>query len=161
MYFVSRQIRWPDGSHLVEICEGQDYASPGMLVPRWSRLGEGQEFKDPREAVSAAVAVCEAWRKVADPDDPVPELAGFATAGGMCATEEVTYDEARAWAERTWERLPKCSHCGDPLPEKGKRWRAETWSGEEQCSESCAEAVVEFNERWEAEQAAEEEACDG
>lgn len=39
-----------------------------------------------------------------------------------------------------------CDSCGDPLPEKRKRWHADDWSGMEYCSKECAAKAAEFNE---------------
>ena len=47
MFYVSRQIEYPSGTYLVEICEGQDYASPDMLTIKYGRLGEAKNSARP------------------------------------------------------------------------------------------------------------------
>ena len=79
LWFVSRQ-RYLDGEHrrIVEIAlGGRDYSNPDMLVPQFH--DEGREYEDPREAVKAAISVCEQWRKARPADDP--HVAHGATAG--------------------------------------------------------------------------------
>ncbi len=144
MYYVSRQCRWPDGKLLVEIVSGGlDHAGADMLTPRFP--GEGQEYADPREAVEVAVRICAAWREVSTRAE-WPRLAYGSTLGGICETEPCSFSAARKAAKATWEALEKCERCGEPLPDKRKRFRANDWDGLEYCSSDCAERAAEWEE---------------
>ena len=142
MFTVTRQLQWPDCDNVVEVSVGGlDYCNPGMLTPKFKHLGEGQEFSDPREAVAAAIKIRDAWRTAGTPDAAI----GYGSTGGMTMFfDPREADEAVAWAEAAWEKLPKCDGCGEPLPDKHKRWHAVDCSDEEFCSAPCAERAAEF-----------------
>ena len=136
-FFVSRQSYWgveeEDGT-VVEIAFGGcDFANPDMLSVKWPRLGEGQEFSDPREAVEAAIKVCDAWRKAGCPQ---AKIAMGSTGGCTIPFETKEYGEARARAEVIWEKLPKCDECGEVL---GKECFSHDLCDDQFCSEACAE----------------------
>lgn len=169
-YFVSRQIYWgidsepfrEDGKyedatycqHVVEVAVGgQDYANPNMIAERWSRLGEGNEFEDPREAIEAAIQIRNEWKKnppLGDEDGkPVRIEVVFGSTGGNTIPFEVTLktgdddierasdEELQAKGERIWEKLPKCAECGELL---GEEKYGDPNLGEFNCcSERCAE----------------------
>lgn len=116
LWFVSRQVQWPDGDQVVEISKGSiDYSNPGMLVTKYR--GEGEEYIDPREAVRVAIEIAQAWAK----DQPRPVFIGRGCTGGMTIpfdpeelTEEV-FVEYREWANKTATTLPECDQCGELL----------------------------------------------
>lgn len=136
-YTVTRQLQWPEGTPVVEISAGGlDYANPDMLAPQYP--GEGETYQDPREAVEAAIGVCERWRREGRPDAQV----GVGATGGMTLPfEPCSYEEARAWAERAVQRLPRCGRCGEVLPPRPFVHRE--LPDEEFCSEYCAEEAYE------------------
>jgi len=133
LYFVSRQHYWPDGEHIVEIAVGgRDYANPDMLVPKYT--GEGEEYEDPREAVAAAIAIRDAWRK--DKPDVQIDVAHGCTGGDTMPFEACTGFELNAWANKRWGDAPKCDHCGGLLPE---RYFTDAFGERKYCREYCAE----------------------
>lgn len=140
MYFVSRQIVWPEGNKVVEVVSpGLDHAGPGMLTEKFKNLGEGQEFASPVEAFEAANQVRNAWRRLTDPDDPEDDV----TIEFMGETG--TDEELGAKAEALEAKLPKCDQCGDVLPAKSKQYR-DYESGAVYCSRECADRAAEFEE---------------
>lgn len=137
-YFVSRQNYWgvePEEGTVVEIAAGGlDFANPDMLVPKWKNLGEGQEFSDPREAVACAIKICQAWRLAGEENAKI--ACGF-TGGNTLPFEPKAIEELEAWAEATYEKLPKCDCCGMLL---GKETYGHEYSdGYPFCSEYCSE----------------------
>jgi len=145
-YFVSRQCYWPDGRNVVEVASGGlDYANPDMLVAKYPRLGEGETYKDPREAVQVAIAVARAWRL--DSGKKIAIGTGC-TMGFTMPFEASSQKEALAWADRAYEKLPKCDGCEGVMGKES--WSADDWSGEEFCSDRCVTKAMEFNEAEEA-----------
>jgi hypothetical protein len=133
-YFVSRQCYWPEGDLMVEIAVGGlDYANPDQMVDRFSSLGEGCEFDDPREAVESAVDVLNAWRKLS-PSEEINIGYGF-TGGNTLPFEPSTIEECQAWAEERYEKLPKCDECGELI---GKEEFTTDFGGSF-CREYCAD----------------------
>ena len=147
MFNVTRQCQWPEGTLMVEVCAGSlDYANPGMLTPRFASLGEGCEFSDPREAVNAAVQIRDAWKREQEAGAEI--LLGYGATGGMTMPFDACSDEdARAWADDAWEKLPKCDHCGEALGAPRDRYRLLDGDGEF-CSDSCAEACAEYDSEY-------------
>lgn len=142
MWTVTRQNQWPDGNNVVEVSEGGlDYTNPDALSKRYD--GEFEEFSNPIAAAEAAITICKAWRE--DYKGKRPQVGSGATGGYTMPFDTDTFKGLRAWAKETWAKLPKCA-CGDPLPEKRKRWMADDWSGDEFCSERCAEKEIEFQQ---------------
>jgi hypothetical protein len=146
MWTVTRQRQWPDGDLVVEISAGSgDYTNPGALVERYN--GEFEEFADPREAVSTAIAIAQAWQK--DQPDEEIGIAHGATGGytmpfsGEPLTEEV-FADLRAWAEKQYEKLPKCDQCGEVMGKE--RYRVFDYDDFEFCREYCAEKFAEAND---------------
>ena len=134
-YTVSRQHQWPSGDYVVEVSAGgQDYTNPDALVPKWARLGEGDTFASPVEAVEAAVKICEAWRQDGCPEAQI----GYGATGGMTMPfDPCTYEEARKWAAKREADLPKCDRCGEILPEE--YYTVPDLDNEKFCREHCAE----------------------
>jgi hypothetical protein len=138
-FFVSRQHYWgveEEDAYIVEIAYGGlDFANPDMLGERWANLGEGREYTDPREAVEAAIRVCDAWRKSGESR---AKLGMGSTGGNTIPFEPKEYDEARKRAQELYDKMPKCAECGEVL---GK----ETYThylvcdDERFCSDSCTE----------------------
>lgn len=138
-FFVSRQTYWgvdPEEGTVVEVAYGGlDYANPDMLVAKWGNLGEGKEFSDPRDAVAAAIAVCEAWKEHGEKN---AKVAMGSTGGNTIPFEPKTYDEVVKRAQELYDKLPKCAECGELLG-------SETYThdlimdDEKFCSEHCAE----------------------
>jgi len=116
-YFLSRQHCWPEGNLMVEIAIGGiDHSSPDMLVEEFASLGEGYEFTSPIEAVESAIQIKEAWQKI-KPNEEITIGYGH-TMGGMFSIEPSTIEECQTWAERTYEKLPKCDECGELIQEE-------------------------------------------
>ena len=137
IYFVSRQNYWglsPEDSHIVEICiGGRDYANADMLGAKWPHLGEGQEFRDPREAVEAAIRICDEWKKT----EPHAMVGLGATMGFSAPFQGEDYDTLRSLAERLYQNLPKCTMCEELL---GKQTYTHDFADEDKfCSSNCAE----------------------
>lgn len=136
-WFVSRQSYWGmcegDGT-IVEVASGgSDYANPDMLGAKWPHLGEGKEFNDPREAVEAAIAICEEWKKT----DPNAHVAMGATGGMTLYFEWQEYDVLRQKAEDIYSKLPKCAECADLLGDE--TYSHEYADDDKFCREYCAE----------------------
>lgn len=135
-YFVSRQQYWSEeDSHIVEIASGGlDYANADMLVAKYGHLGEGREYTDPREAAKAAIEIQAAWKRDSGLDVAIG--AGF-TGGFSMPFDPQSPEEIEAWAEKAYEKLPKCAHCGELM---GKDKYGDPSIGEyDCCSEYCAE----------------------
>lgn len=113
-FTVTRQLQWPEGSPVVEVSVGGlDYTNPDALVERY--CGEFETYDDPREAVAAAIDICRTWRQ----DGERRARIGIGATGGMVMPfEPCAFREAKAWAEKTYQELPKCDRCGEVLPER-------------------------------------------
>lgn len=148
VYTVTRQCSWPDENYIVEISYGGiDYTNPDALRERYP--GEFKEYDDPREAVSVAIQIAHSWQA----DRPKEEIfIGRGATGGMTMPfdpeplNEETFAEFRSWADKRYAELPKCSQCGDILPDNSRnRWRLldHYFEGEFFCREYCAETFYE------------------
>lgn len=141
-YFVSRQCYWgvdPEDQNVVEIAHGGlDYANPDMLVEKYE--GEGQEYEDPREALTAALAVAEAWK--ADKPDLTINIAHGFTGGNTMPFEPDKVEDLKVWAEKAWQDLPKCDQCGDILPKEHYVLTEDPDLGK-YCSEYCCDKAAE------------------
>lgn len=144
-FFVSRQCEYPDGDYVVEIVQGGlDYANPGMLVPKWKELGEGQEFTDPREAVEAAINIRDQWNllkfypNVIGAIEHGVEISFGSTGGFTLPLPRMSDDELKAKADQLYEKLPKCAECGDLL---GKETYTHDYADKDEkfCRDYCAE----------------------
>lgn len=144
-WFVSRQCYWgvePEDQNVVEIALGGiDYANPDMLVSKYP--GEGEEYNDPREALQAAIAIAETWKK--DKPQLVINIAHGATGGNTIPFEASGMEELKSWAEKAYQSIPKCDQCGDPLPEHPYFLVDDSDAGKF-CSEYCAEKFAEQQE---------------
>lgn len=118
-WYVSRQCYWgveESNQNVVEIAGGGcDYANPDMLVTKYP--GEGQEYNNPIEAVTAAIEICKLWKK----DCPKLKItiAHGCTGGNTMPFEASSIKELKAWAKKTNESLPKCAHCGGLIEGEG------------------------------------------
>jgi len=141
-FFVSRQHYWPTGERCVEVAAGgRDYANPDMLVVAYGRLGEGRDYDDPRQAVAAAIGICQIWRR--ESGNRSIDVRVGSTGGFTVPFESGTFDEARAWAAQQYEALPKCPVCGGLM---GRQRFRDDFADEEFCSASCADA--DYNARF-------------
>lgn len=137
-YFVSRQNYWdrcaPEASVVEVVIGGSDYANADMLGVKWPHLGEGKEFSDPREAVEAAIAICEEWKK----EDEYASVGMGATLGFTMSFDGEDYDTLRKRAEEMYQKLPKCAQCGELL---GKETYTHDYADQDEkfCREYCAE----------------------
>lgn len=137
-YFVSRQKYWgvdPEDGTVVEVSVGGiDYAGSDMIVPKWKELGEGKEFKDPREAAQCAINICNEWRKL----DPNANVAFGYSGGFTLPFEPCSYDELMERAEKAYNNLAKCAECNEIL---GSETFANDLSMDDEkfCSKGCAE----------------------
>jgi hypothetical protein len=114
-YFVSRQMYWPAGLHVVEVAVGgPGAAGVDMIAPRWPRLGEGKEYVDPRVSVEAARLILEAWTDLLRPNAGVAEV--------RCGTPkelDSPCPDPKAWGAAEYARHPVCTLCHIPL--KGEK----------------------------------------
>lgn len=142
-WFVSRQCYWSaDDPYVVEIAGGGlDYANPDMYSPKYP--GEGKEYTDPREAAKVALDIAKRW-KLDEPDKDIGVAHGH-TGGFTMPFEPAGEAEIQAWAEKAYDRLPKCDMCGGPLPEEIKQW-TDVHREFRFCSEYCAEKSWEDEE---------------
>lgn len=149
LYFASRQHYFYSGLLIVEIAAGGlDYSGADMLVAKYPRLGEGEEYIDPRKAVEAAIAIARAWRK----DEPGKRIVighGHTMGMGM-EFEGCSFKAAQKWAEETYEKAPKCDQCGELLPDE-KHCYTDEFGEVKLCSERCSEKWQEEQEKANAE----------
>jgi hypothetical protein len=131
-----------EDAYVVEIAAGgRDYCNPDMLVERWRTLGEGQEFDDPKDALRTAYAVRAAWRGAED------NLGVHIEVGGTCGdtmpfTEHPTDEQLNCWARMTYDQIPRCSRCGDALPDD-YFFLIDRQDEGKFCSEHCADIAAE------------------
>lgn len=141
MWTITRQSQWSTGNQVVEISAGSlDYANADALCKKYK--GEFETFADPREAVSAAIRIAEQWQK----DNPKEKIlidhgstGGFTMPFDGIRLTKKTKAELKKWADDLYEKMEKCDHCGDVLPEKGKRWGNCDYGEYNCCSEYCAD----------------------
>lgn len=137
-YFVSRQNYYdrcaPEASVVEVAIGGRDYANADMMGCKWPHLGEGKEFTNPVEAVEAAIAICEEWRKTEE-----YAMVGMGATGGFTMSfDGEDYDTLRKRAQEMLDKLPKCPQCGDLLG-KDTYTHDLNFDDEKFCSEGCAE----------------------
>jgi hypothetical protein len=141
-FYVTRQSNYYDeGAYSVEIARELDYAGPGALVQKYP--GEFEEYNDPREAAEAAIRIARAWRADKGLIDVPYELFTLAMNDMVYATvnDAMTSGELREWAQRVYDNMPKCRHCGDIVNSRAL-WYPMDFVGEEEfacCSENCAD----------------------
>ena len=139
-WFVSRQCYFgadPEEQNIVEIAKGGcDYANPDMLVGKYE--GEGEEYSDPREAVTVALEIANQWKK--DCPNLIIGIGHGCTCGMTMPFEADEPEDLKKWAEETWEKLEKCDWCGEVLPEEHFTL---PFTDDKYCSEYCAEKANE------------------
>ena len=143
-WFVSRQLYWPDGDTVVEIAKGGlDYANADMLSDEnnriYGKLGCDQEYKDPREALEAAIKIRDEWL-VQSPRSDIRIEHGFTGGNTMPFTSYPTDEELKEWAEKEWQSLEKCAYCGKVLPDMYYHLLYDD-PDIKYCSEYCADEV--------------------
>lgn len=143
-WYISRQHYWcadEKDAYVVEVAfGGSDFAHADQLVPAWPLLGEGQTFNDPRAAIECAINIVREWRKT----ERRVKIAIGATGGYTLPFEGKTFKEARAWAKKRYEKLPKCIECGELRDEDHSYGNDFTMCGSDDeryvfCSEQCAD----------------------
>jgi len=148
VWFVSRQVYWgvdEEDSRCVEIAfGGRDYSNADMLDPKYK--GEGQEYSDPREAVTVAIEIEKLWRK----DDPKASIhIDYGATGGstMPFLNFPTNDELIAWADKTFEQMPKCDQCGGHRDAENYYRFYDDLDLGKFCSKHCAEKAQDYAAR--------------
>jgi hypothetical protein len=134
-FYVTRQALCYHDKLTVEIAGPTiDQASPGMLVSAYPE--EDETFEDPREAAEAAISILKQWRSATP--NARNKIAGITLSfSDLCYPSEydaMTIPQTRAWGKATFEKLPKCDHCGGLFV-----WSTNEWSGERFCREYCAD----------------------
>lgn len=134
---VSRQSYWHaqlDGSDglAVELATRADVASPDAI----EIVGH---YDDPREAAAAALEAARAWAARRGDDGRVPVVIVTTDLVPPVLDDAIADDELHKWAERRYQAMPRCDHCG-AVP-------ASAWVDPHgvivgACSESCVEAYV-------------------
>ncbi|GEM_PF-1592464 len=137
---VTRQIQWPDGTPMVEISDGDlDYTNPDALGAQYP--GEFQTYDDPEEAVEAALQILDYWQGAGQTDAQL----GIGATGGMTMPfEPISPEQAREWAAKRREGLPKCDRCGEILGKE--RYSHPEIPDQVFCREYCAESAYEDQE---------------
>ena len=142
-FYLSRQCYWGDDEpNVVEIASGGlDYANPDMLSDKgtqYAKLGCGQEYTDPREALAAAIKIRDAWM-VAEPDEAIRIECGFTGGNTLPFSDYPTDEELLQWAEKAWEGLEKCERCGEVIVDGKWYYLHELGQDVHFCSEYCAD----------------------
>ncbi len=140
MWYVSRQDYSSLGerANVVEIAGGgRDYSNPGQLVSKYP--GEGEEYTDPRDAVTAAINILKRWEAASG--TRVTIRIGH-TGGNTIPFDAPSHGkgiiEAKKWANEKWEEMPKCPQCGEALPPEKEQYHLQDRTDEKFCSENCA-----------------------
>jgi hypothetical protein len=143
-YVISRQLSWPDGIYYVELeTGGEDSTSPGMM-------GSCKTFGDPRDATTALITMRNNWQAEFVPnegeDDPQTTILVSigTTGGGMFSHDpsELTDEQIKEWADKEYEKLPKCDRCGDVIDEKYTIF--DDPDAGDFCSENCANLEIDW-----------------
>ena len=137
-YYVSRQHYYYSGDLAVEIAAGGlDYAGCDMLAGNYGFEGL---YHDPREAAKAALNLLDEWKR----RDPGADIK-LAFGHNLDLIEPYTTHSRRKlteWAEREYERLPRCDECGGLIEDSP--WRVTMWGDDAQyCSERCCDRAIE------------------
>ncbi len=148
-FYLSRQNYWPDGDLVVEIAKGGlDYANADMLSDQgtpYAKMGCGQEYADPREALKAAIAIRDEWLVLSSRSDIRVET-GY-TGGYTMPFQAFPDDEDLAmWAQREWDAIEKCARCGEPIVEA---WHHHFDPETLYCSDNCVSIAWEQEDEWE------------
>lgn len=95
IFFVSRQIQFPDGEKVVEVNSGgKDYCNPGAVSKKYP--GEFREYESAVEAVNVAKAIAELWQK--DCGEEIGIGVGC-TMGFTMPFSGESYEKALEWAK--------------------------------------------------------------
>lgn len=137
-FTVTRQHRWNDGLHIVEITQGGfDYSGPDMLVKKYRH--EGETFKGMLPAVEAAIEIARQWKK--DTKDKIYIACGNTHGMGLILDEYIATEKHFKMflgkAKEFDEKLPKCVECGEILGRE--HYGSYDLNEFECCSEHCAE----------------------
>lgn len=150
-FTVTRQSRWPDGKLIVEITQGGiDYTNADALCNEFQ--GEFETFTGLGEAVKAAIAIAEQWKKKAGKTGKEIRMAVGSTMGMSAHFDDMpanikTYRSLKKQAAEYDEKLDKCAHCGEVLGDERYRNADTDWSGDEFCREYCAEQNYYHNHK--------------
>ncbi len=152
LFIVTRQKYYYSGEKVVEIAQGgRDYSGSDMLVPKYRREGEGEEFVGMTDAVEAAIKVAQKWQS--ETEDSVFIAIGNNHGMGMefegLPLSEDTFKELREKAKELDGTLEHCAQCGEILAKE--RFGNADFDEAECCSEYCAEkyyAPVLDDEEW-------------
>ena len=117
MYAITRQDYWgseDDERYCVEIATGGlDYANADALAGKYP--GEFDVYEDPREALDVAIEIAKAWQK--DQPDIIVNISHGFTGGMSMPFEPSDEDELKEWAQKEYDKLPKCARCGGVIKE--------------------------------------------
>lgn len=156
-FTVTRQLRWPDGLHIVEISQGGlDWSGSDCLCRKYA--GEQETFVGMVEAVETAIEVAKQWQ-TDKPNEEIFISCGNTHGMGLSFEEQPLTEEVfaalRQEAKEFDEKLPKCCQCGAMLGTR--RYFSYDLDEEEFCSEYCAEKrCEEWHRELDAEQFSEE-----
>lgn len=140
-YFVSRQLYYYQNINVVEIAYPSiDSSGPDMLIEKYK--GEGEEYKNPIEALDVALNIASAWQ------EDIPDEDIFITFGCMefCEGEPIDInnhediEELKQNIQKHYESLPKCAYCNELIDEKEYFVNLDsTYTEDKFCSEFHAE----------------------
>lgn len=156
-FVVTRQHYYYSGRRLVEVAQGgRDYSGSDALSARYE--GEFEEFDDPREAVSVAIAIQNAWRKDSKSGNRIG-LTVCNTMGMGLEGEPIRQRDAIKLATKLYEALPKCDNCDKPLKSerRGDYWyitddyEFSSLGDCKYCSEYCCDRAIEAETKYQAE----------
>ena len=163
-YYVSRQKYYYSGQSVIEIASGGiDSSGCDMLSTAKDspmRRFEG-DYANPIEAVDAAIGLQKLWHgcdidslkwgdsvkwlcygcnlDIIEGSGDIPED-GLNDGGEEYTLQELIImnrKDAKEWAQKEFEQLPKCARCGDIM--SGETWQLpDVYEEEEFCSENCA-----------------------
>ena len=153
-FYVSRQHQYHEQKYVVEIAQGGlDYSGADMLVSKYTRLGEGQEYIGMVAAMEAAIAIARQW-KLHEKDKPKGKREKNHIVHGCTHGMFTELPDAEPFTEKLATQLlkaakefdshlPHCARCGGLL-QKERFGNPTTMGmgGEEAypfCSENCAE----------------------
>jgi len=141
MYFVSRQFYYYQQINVVEIAYPSiDSSGPDMLIEKYA--GEGEEYKNPIEALEIALNIASNWQ-VDIPDEDIFITFGcmeFGEGEPINPKDLEALEELKQNIQKHYESLPKCSYCGELIDEKEYYINEDSqWTDDKFCSEFHAE----------------------
>jgi hypothetical protein len=155
-FVVTRQKNFYDsGAPSVEIAYGMDNVSPGAMSNYFAE--DFNEEDDPREIAELAIRLRKRWMKYlghrwfwdwatgVGEDHPLPFTISGASSMGLYPTvhDGLTAAGLRRWAKETYEKMPKCEHCGTPTEDE---YQDEFGDKVPCCSDFCAEKLFDRTE---------------